>query len=120
MYIRDIYVCSCFDNMKFYLSLSLPKTKQKKVWLDPTRSILKQVKNLNPIIFCFRVKFYPANPILLKDELTRYYLYLQLRRDLLNRRLYCLPADAIYLMACVVQCMCLFIHYNWNFFFEIL
>lgn len=54
----------------------------------------------------------------MKDELTRYYLYLQLRRDLLNRRLYCLPADAIYLMACVVQCM--YIHYIIIFSLEIL
>ncbi|KAH7643000.1 ferm domain-containing protein 3-like [Dermatophagoides farinae] len=88
---------------KDYFGLRFVDANNLRVWLDPTRSILKQVKNLNPIIFCFRVKFYPANPILLKDELTRYYLYLQLRRDLLNRRLYCLPADAIYLMACVVQ-----------------
>lgn len=75
-----------------------------QVWLDPTRLIFKQVKNLNPIIFAFRVKFYPADPTLLKEELTRYYLYLQLRRDLINRRLYCLPTDATFLMACVAQC----------------
>ncbi|XP_027196581.2 LOW QUALITY PROTEIN: FERM domain containing [Dermatophagoides pteronyssinus] len=88
---------------KDYFGLRFVDSNNLRIWLDPTRSIIKQVKNLNPIIFCFRVKFYPANPTLLKDELTRYYLYLQLRRDLLNRRLYCLPADAIYLMACVVQ-----------------
>lgn len=76
---------------------------QTRYWLDPTRSIVKQVKSLNPIIFCFRVKFYPADPHQLKEEISRYYLYLQLRRDLLNRRLYCLPADATYLIACVIQ-----------------
>lgn len=75
-----------------------------KVWLDPTKLIYKQVKNITPpIIFCFRVKYYPANPTTLKEELTRYYLYLQLRRDILNQKLHCL-SDSTYLMACVLQC----------------
>ena len=87
-----------------YIVIELTRFFIYKNWLDPTRFILKQVKGLNPIIFCFRVKFYPANPLQLKEEITRYYLYLQLRRDLLNRRLYCLPSDATYLIACVVQC----------------
>ncbi|KPM07263.1 FERM domain-containing protein 3 [Sarcoptes scabiei] len=74
-----------------------------KVWLDPTKLIYKQVKNITPpIIFCFRVKYYPANPTTLKEELTRYYLYLQLRRDILNQKLHCL-SDSTYLMACVLQ-----------------
>lgn len=62
------------------------------------------MKGVNPIVFCFRVKFYPANPAQLKEEVTRYFLFLQLRRDLLNRRLYCMPSEAAYLLACVAQC----------------
>lgn len=88
---------------KDYFGLRFVDPNNQRTWLDPTRSILKQVKGLNPIIFCFRIKFYPANPLQLKEELTRYYLYLQLRRDILNRRLYCLSSDATYLIACVIQ-----------------
>ena len=62
------------------------------------------MSGLDPIVFCFRVKFYAANPSLLKEEITRYFLYLQLRRDLLHGRLYCMPSDATILMAYIIQC----------------
>lgn len=97
-YIPDSNFCYCYCCRRCCCWLPV------QYWLDPTRSIAKQVKSLNPIIFCFRVKFYPADPHQLKEEISRYYLYLQLRRDLLNRRLYCLPTDATYLIACVIQC----------------
>jgi len=70
---------------------------------------------LNPIVLCFRVKFYAADPSLLKEEITRYFLYLQLRRDLLHGRLYCMPSDATILMALVIQCMTQDInHWLWS------
>lgn len=52
----------------------------------------------------FRVRYYPKEPGLLKEELTRYQLFLQLRRDLLHGRLYAPPADAALLGAYVLQC----------------
>ncbi|UXI15845.1 hypothetical protein NH340_JMT01788 [Sarcoptes scabiei] len=86
-----------------YFGLRFVDPNNQRVWLDPTKLIYKQVKNITPpIIFCFRVKYYPANPTTLKEELTRYYLYLQLRRDILNQKLHCL-SDSTYLMACVLQ-----------------
>lgn len=102
--LRLLFLLLLLLSLFTFLLLLLTTTTGFQYWLDPTRSIVKQVKSLNPIIFCFRVKFYPADPHQLKEEISRYYLYLQLRRDLLNRRLYCLPADATYLIACVIQC----------------
>ncbi|XP_061117249.1 FERM domain-containing protein 3 isoform X2 [Conger conger] len=52
---------------------------------------------------CFRVKFYPHEPMKIKEELTRYLLYLQLKRDLYHGRLLCPFVDAAYLGACIVQ-----------------
>ncbi|XP_068092990.1 FERM domain-containing protein 3 isoform X1 [Hyperolius riggenbachi] len=52
---------------------------------------------------CFRVKFYPHEPLKIKEELTRYLLYLQTKRDIFHGRLLCSFADAAFLGACIVQ-----------------
>nr|XP_038965423.1 FERM domain-containing protein 3 isoform X4 [Rattus norvegicus] len=52
---------------------------------------------------CFRVKFYPHEPLKIKEELTRYLLYLQIKRDIFHGRLLCSFTDAAYLGACIVQ-----------------
>ncbi|KAM7324810.1 hypothetical protein ACRRTK_017115 [Alexandromys fortis] len=52
---------------------------------------------------CFRVKFYPHEPLKIKEELTRYLLYLQIKRDIFHGRLLCSFSDAAYLGACIVQ-----------------
>lgn len=57
----------------------------------------------NNVVFSFRVKFYPADPTRVKEELTRFLMYLQLRRDLVKGRLQCSEADMAFLLACVVQ-----------------
>lgn len=71
--------------------------------MDLAKSILKQVKELEPVLFSFRVKFYPPEPAYLKEEITRYQMFLQLKRDLLHGRLYCGANDAAMLMALIVQ-----------------
>lgn len=58
---------------------------------------------MDPILFSFRVKFYPPDPFRLKEEITRYQVYLQLKRDLLHGRLYCTPGEAALLGAYIVQ-----------------
>ncbi|XP_026198373.1 FERM domain-containing protein 3 isoform X3 [Anabas testudineus] len=58
---------------------------------------------LQPYTMCFRVKFYPHEPMKIKEELTRYLLYLQLKRDIYHGRLLCPFAEAAYLGACIVQ-----------------
>ncbi|KAI1301950.1 FERM domain-containing protein 5 [Halotydeus destructor] len=97
----------CFKSLnlleKDYFGLRYVDSRKQRNWLDPTRVIGKQVKGLSPIVFCFRVKFYPADPSRVKEEITRYFLYLQLRRDLLHGRLYCSSNDAASLMAYIIQ-----------------
>jgi FERM domain-containing protein 3/5 len=63
----------------------IDETKQRK-WLDLGKNARKQLKKAGReenVIVSFRVKFYPPDPMTrLNEELTRYQLFLQLRRDL--------------------------------------
>ncbi|XP_035222970.1 FERM domain-containing protein 5-like isoform X2 [Stegodyphus dumicola] len=102
-YLLD-YTCKALNLIeKDYFGLRYVDSHKQRHWLDPTKSILKQVKGMNPIVFCFRVKFYPQDPYRLREEITRYQIFLQLRRDLLHGRLYCSQSDAALLAAYIIQ-----------------
>lgn len=102
-YILD-YVCNALNLLeKDYFGLRYVDSHKQRHWLDLTKPIMKQVKGMNPLVFCFRVKFYPQDPFRLKEEITRYQMFLQLRRDLLHGRLYCSQNDAAMLAALVIQ-----------------
>ena len=88
---------------KDYFGLRYVDAEKQRHWLDPLKSVYKQLKGVNPTVLCFRVKFYPADPMKLHEEITRYHLFLQLRRDLHHGRLLCSPADANLLAAYIVQ-----------------
>jgi len=88
---------------KDYFGLRFVDTEKQRHWLDPTKVIYRQLRNVSPVVLCFRVKFYPADPMKLKEEITRYFLFLQLRRDLHHGRLLCSPQDAIQLAAYIIQ-----------------
>lgn len=72
-------------------------------WLDPTKSIRKQYKAGPPYKFYFRVKFYVSDPCKLADDTTRNHLYLQLRQDILNKRLIVPTCSAILLASYILQ-----------------
>nr|XP_045014973.1 band 4.1-like protein 2 isoform X14 [Jaculus jaculus] len=57
-------------------------------WLDPAKDIKRQMRNL-PWLFTFNVKFYPPDPSQLTEDITRYFLCLQLRQDIASGRLPC-------------------------------
>uniref|UniRef100_A0A8C6E9R3 Protein 4.1 n=1 Tax=Moschus moschiferus TaxID=68415 RepID=A0A8C6E9R3_MOSMO len=57
-------------------------------WLDPAKEIKRQLRNL-PWLFSFNVKFYPPDPSQLTEDITRYFLCLQLRQDIASGRLPC-------------------------------
>ncbi|KAK3925349.1 FERM domain-containing protein 5 [Frankliniella fusca] len=88
---------------KDYFGLRYVDLNKQRHWLDLNKTIVKQVKYVDPLLFSFRVKFYPPDPFRLKEEITRYQVYLQLRRDLLHGRLYCTSNEAALLAAYVVQ-----------------
>lgn len=70
-----------------YFGLQFSDTHNVKHWLDPTKPIKKQCKIGPPYQFFFRVKFYTAEPNNLKEELTRYFYFLQLKHDLRSGQL---------------------------------
>nr|CDS28151.1 FERM domain containing protein 5 [Hymenolepis microstoma] len=81
----------------------LDKSKQRQ-WLDLSKTVYKQLKNVIPRSLNFRVKHYPAKPLKeLKQEKSRYFLYLQLRRDLHSGRLIGRNNDMHLLAAHILQ-----------------
>ncbi|XP_048105567.1 band 4.1-like protein 3 isoform X2 [Alosa alosa] len=73
---------------KDYFSLSYRDVENQKNWLDPAKEMKKQLSN-GQWNFAFSVKFYPPDPAQLQEDLTRYYLCLQLRDDIVSGRLPC-------------------------------
>ncbi|XP_039536397.1 protein 4.1 isoform X12 [Pimephales promelas] len=73
---------------KDYYGLAIWETPTIKTWLDFTKEIRRQVQGTN-YDFTFNVKFYPPDPAQLSEDITRYYLCLQLRKDIKNGRLPC-------------------------------
>uniref|UniRef100_A0A3Q3B7A5 Band 4.1-like protein 1 n=1 Tax=Kryptolebias marmoratus TaxID=37003 RepID=A0A3Q3B7A5_KRYMA len=71
-----------------YFGLNFTDTDNSKNWLDPSKEIKKQIR-VGSWIFGFAVKFYPPDPSVLIEDITRYYLCLQLRDDILSGRLPC-------------------------------
>ncbi|KAF7650601.1 hypothetical protein LDENG_00123130 [Lucifuga dentata] len=61
---------------------------QQQCWLDPMKEIKRQICS-NNWQFAFNVKFYPPDPSLLTEDITRYLLCLQLREDVASGRLPC-------------------------------
>ncbi|KAG7481124.1 hypothetical protein MATL_G00063490 [Megalops atlanticus] len=98
------HVCNHYSLLeKDYFGIRYVDSEKQRHWLEPNKSIVKQLKSQQPYTMCFRVKFYPHEPMKIKEELTRYLLYLQLKRDVYHGRLLCPFADAAYLGACIVQ-----------------
>ncbi|XP_059033527.1 band 4.1-like protein 2 isoform X3 [Mustela lutreola] len=73
---------------KDYFGLLFQESPEQKNWLDPAKEIKRQLRNL-PWLFTFNVKFYPPDPSQLTEDLTRYFLCLQLRQDIASGRLPC-------------------------------
>ncbi|XP_068028526.1 protein 4.1 isoform X17 [Anomalospiza imberbis] len=85
-----------------YFGLATWDTPTSRTWLDPAKEIKKQVHG-GPWDFTFNVKFYPPDPAQLTEDITRYYLCLQLRQDILTGRLPCSFATLALLGSYTVQ-----------------
>ncbi|XP_030423290.1 FERM domain-containing protein 3 isoform X2 [Gopherus evgoodei] len=98
------HICNYYSLLeKDYFGIRYVDPEKQRHWLEPNKSISKQMKSHPPYTMCFRVKFYPHEPLKIKEELTRYLLYLQIKRDIFHGRLLCSFSDAAYLGACIVQ-----------------
>ncbi|XP_037549038.1 protein 4.1 isoform X3 [Nematolebias whitei] len=88
---QDLFMSVC-DHLnlleKDYYGLAIWATPTMKTWMDLTKEIRRQVQGDN-YNFTFNVKFYPPDPAQLSEDITRYYLCLQLRKDILQGRLPC-------------------------------
>ncbi|XP_037700791.1 band 4.1-like protein 2 isoform X7 [Choloepus didactylus] len=73
---------------KDYFGILFQENPEQKSWLDPAKEIKRQLRNL-PWLFTFNVKFYPPDPSQLTEDITRYFLCLQLRQDIISGLLPC-------------------------------
>eukprot|EP00072_Mus_musculus_P056267 XP_006538974.1 PREDICTED: protein 4.1 isoform X18 [Mus musculus] len=85
-----------------YFGLALWDSATSKTWLDSAKEIKKQVRGV-PWNFTFNVKFYPPDPAQLTEDITRYYLCLQLRQDIVAGRLPCSFATLALLGSYTIQ-----------------
>ncbi|XP_048881015.1 protein 4.1b isoform X5 [Brienomyrus brachyistius] len=85
-----------------YFGLATWETATLKTWLDFTKEIRKQVQG-SSYDFTFNVKFYPPDPAQLTEDITRYQLCLQLRKDILSGSLPCSFATLALLGSYAVQ-----------------
>ncbi|XP_074233118.1 protein 4.1 isoform X11 [Camelus bactrianus] len=85
-----------------YFGLAIWDNATSKTWLDPAKEIKKQVRGI-PWNFTFNVKFYPPDPAQLTEDITRYYLCLQLRQDIVAGRLPCSFATLALLGSYTIQ-----------------
>ncbi|KAF2358452.1 FERM C-terminal PH-like domain [Trinorchestia longiramus] len=102
---------------KDYFGLQYTDHNNVSHWLDPSKLIKKQVKSCDddhsapddedevgfPYCFKFRVKFYSSEPNSLREELTRYQFFLQLKHDIYSGKLECPYETAVELFALTLQ-----------------
>ncbi|XP_027006355.1 band 4.1-like protein 3 isoform X6 [Tachysurus fulvidraco] len=82
-------VCDHLNLMeKDYFGLTYRDAEHQKNWMDPLKELKKQIRT-GPWNFGFNVKFYPPDPSQLSEDISRYYLCLQLRDDVVSGRLPC-------------------------------
>uniref|UniRef100_A0A8C6MH55 FERM domain-containing protein n=1 Tax=Nothobranchius furzeri TaxID=105023 RepID=A0A8C6MH55_NOTFU len=87
---------------KDYFGITHRDIENQKNWLDPSKELKKQIRT-GPWNFSFNVKFYPPDPMQLIEDITRYYLCLQLRDDIVSGRLPCSFATHTLLGSYTVQ-----------------
>lgn len=88
---------------KDYFGLQYTDANHVQHWLDPTKAIKKQVRIGPPYTLRLRVKFYSSEPNTLREELTRYQFFLQLKLDIQSGRLECPLDTTVQLAAFVLQ-----------------
>ncbi|KAL6462498.1 hypothetical protein MHYP_G00289200 [Metynnis hypsauchen] len=85
-----------------YFGLAAWDSSNNRVWLDFSREVHKQIID-HDATFTFNIKFYPPDPSLLAEDLTRYLLCMQVRMDIMTNRLPCPPDMLTVLGSYIVQ-----------------
>ena len=74
-----------FDAENSYFGLQFTDHNNIRHWLDSSKQVRKQVDVGPPYTLHFRVRFYPSDPMELKDEYTIYQVFLQVKQDMLSK-----------------------------------
>ncbi|XP_072137165.1 band 4.1-like protein 4 isoform X5 [Mobula birostris] len=75
-----------------YFGLRYCDRSHQTYWLDPMKTLAEHKDLINtgpPYTLYFGVKFYAEDPCKLKEEVTRYQFFLQVKQDVLQGRLPC-------------------------------
>ncbi|XP_030049329.1 band 4.1-like protein 4A isoform X2 [Microcaecilia unicolor] len=89
-----------------YFGLRYCDRSHQTYWLDPAKTISEHKDLTNtgpPYTLYFGVKFYTEDPCKLKEEITRYQFFLQVKQDVLQGRLPCSMSIAAQLGAYAIQ-----------------
>ncbi|XP_054843214.1 band 4.1-like protein 4A isoform X2 [Eublepharis macularius] len=89
-----------------YFGLRYCDRSHQTYWLDPAKTLTEHKELINtgpPYTLYFGVKFYAEDPCKLKEEITRYQVFLQVKQDVLQGRLPCPINIAAQLGAYAIQ-----------------
>lgn len=91
---------------KDYFGLQYLDAFNNRHWLDSTKEVKKQIKGSLPFTCYLGAKFYSYEPTNLREELTRYLFFLQLKQDILSGKLPCHYPTMVELSALCLQSEC--------------
>lgn len=89
-----------------YFGLRFCDRSHQTYWLDPAKTLAEHKELINtgpPYTLYFGIKFYAEDPCKLKEEITRYQFFLQVKQDILQGRLPCSVNTAAQLGAYAIQ-----------------
>ncbi|XP_064497724.1 band 4.1-like protein 4A isoform X6 [Pseudopipra pipra] len=89
-----------------YFGLRYCDRSHQTYWLDPAKTLAEHKELINtgpPYTLYFGIKFYAEDPCKLKEEITRYQFFLQVKQDVLQGRLPCPINTAAQLGAYIIQ-----------------
>ncbi|XP_061875402.1 band 4.1-like protein 4A isoform X4 [Colius striatus] len=89
-----------------YFGLRYCDRSHQTYWLDPAKTLAEHKELINtgpPYTLYFGIKFYAEDPCKLKEEITRYQFFLQVKQDVLQGRLPCPTNTAAQLGAYIIQ-----------------
>uniref|UniRef100_A0A672NIN7 Band 4.1-like protein 4 n=1 Tax=Sinocyclocheilus grahami TaxID=75366 RepID=A0A672NIN7_SINGR len=90
-----------------YFGLRYCDCSHQTYWLDPWKTLAEHKDLITtgpPFTLYFGVKFYAEDPCKLKEEITRYEFFLQVKQDVLQGRLPCPFNISAQLGALAIQC----------------
>ncbi|XP_064650129.1 band 4.1-like protein 4 isoform X2 [Lineus longissimus] len=88
---------------KDYFGLRYVDEANQTHWLDASKPLKSQVKGPPPFVVYFGVKFYAADPCKLREEITRYQFFLQVKKDIHQGRIPVTFDQAAELSALAIQ-----------------